>query len=267
MSALVLHVLFSNPAFILRVMWFKLFIIFFSDGGVSVSKLHLSSPLSLSMLLTPRRESRGSIYLEPASTCVFHIVGMQRSLESSHMRELDLKIPSQILMFSRPLRYFLFFSSRSSAYDMGKELAITGKWKWKRKYRSESVFICYHLLLCAFFTSILSILWVLVSCMARYLFMSLLSSLWFLLINLLSQDDSHIGPGCYVLSCLLGIQSSLAMESVAYTWTWVVCSALLIFCSLVADVLPISTYPRSQRLCLFHSKSRLSNSNKNLYLI
>lgn len=47
----------------------------------------------------------------------------------------------------------------------------------------------------------------------------------------LSQDDSHIGPGCYVLSCLLGIQSSLAMASVAYTWTWVVCSALLILCS------------------------------------
>lgn len=29
MSALVLHVLISNPAFILRVMWFKLFIIIF----------------------------------------------------------------------------------------------------------------------------------------------------------------------------------------------------------------------------------------------
>jgi hypothetical protein len=34
-----------------------------------------------------------------------------------------------------------FFSSRSSAYDMGKELANKGKWKRKWKYRSESLFL------------------------------------------------------------------------------------------------------------------------------
>jgi hypothetical protein len=58
---------------------------------------------------------------------------------------------------------------------MGKELAIKGKWKRKWKYRSESLLIFLLSSVCSFFLFSVCLFFIsyLVSCMARYLFMSL----------------------------------------------------------------------------------------------
>lgn len=111
------HVLISEPAYFFFtscdvVQTCSLSFISY-DGGVFFLSptLQLSSlQLSLSMLLTPRRESRGSIYLALASTCVSISGNAKVTRIFTDTRNGFEHIISDPLVFSPSSLYFLLFS-------------------------------------------------------------------------------------------------------------------------------------------------------------
>lgn len=225
------HVLISEPAYFFFtscdvVQTCSLSFISY-DGGVFFLSptLQLSSlQLSLSMLLTPRRESRGSIYLALASTCVSISGNAKVTRIFTDTRNGFEHIISDPLVFSPSSLYFLLFSLHDLRHmTWERSLLSKGNGNGNGNTGVNHCFI-FFIIFCVLFFSSLCVFSIsyLVSCMARYLFMSLCG-----LRSILSQDVTHIGRACYFLLCLIGIQTSLAMESVAYAGTWV----MFFFCS------------------------------------
>jgi hypothetical protein len=96
---------------------------------------------------------------------------------------------------------------------MGKELAIKGNGNGNGNTGVNHC-LFFFIIFCVLFFSLLCVSFFhFLSCFLHGT-VSIYVTLWCLR-SILSQDVTHIGRGCYFLLCLIGIQTSLAMESVA----------------------------------------------------